>query len=123
MMLAGRTQGVVRIMTRGTTFAACAFVLTSACSSGSDLGNGFEIIDGGGSKQSLARNGEIILNYTVTGIGDYGGIRIIESKEYDESLCEYYLIDNEREELVRINDSDEAVHSIEPINQRSCRTP
>ena len=101
-----------------------------SCGSSSDLGNGFKIVDNGGSKLSLEKDGIIVINYTITGVGSLENLTIIENRNYGTDQCEYYIVD-ENDRLVRINDNytapagisrDLLVQAVEPINSRSCRT-
>lgn len=111
-----------------TKIAILLSVLPAACGSSSNLGSGFEIVDGGGSKLSLAKDGNILINYTVTGTGRVREYVIIESKRQDSTYCQYYLIDPRRRELVELSaaraavgDVNQAIRTVEPINRRSCR--
>lgn len=105
---------------------ATVLLSISACTSKSNFGNGFETIDGGGSKISLSRDGIIIISYTVTGEGMFGPYAIIENRPYNSLMCEYYIIDNKRQ-LVRLGHSEgqmpsaaQAARTIIPLNNRSC---
>lgn len=103
--------------------------LTTACGSKSEIGGGFELVDGGGSKTSLAKDGRILINYTVTGIGKINGYVIIEDRPYGSPSCRHYIIDNARRQLRRLRASGpsteslrelELLRSVKSINSRSC---
>jgi len=102
----------------------------SGCGADSNIGHGYEIIDGGGSKQSLAKDGSILINYTVTGFGTVGNYTVIEERPYDSTLCNYYVIDPQSRNLMRVNSASNiadnmsygrVLEAVEAINQRSCR--
>lgn len=112
---------------KGILLIFCVLVLVRGCDSNPDLGSGFEVIDGGGSKFSLSRDGNILINYVVTGTGRIDEHIIIESKEYNSSTCVYYYVDSQRR-LIRIGPPhvteitlSRAVEAVEAINQRSCK--
>lgn len=101
----------------------------SACGAEPDIGGGFEIIDGGGSKLSLAKDGLVVINYTVTGLGRIDKNVIIESKEYNLNQCKYFIINVKTQEMVELLQTQshssvalrDAQSIVEPLNQRSCK--
>jgi hypothetical protein len=110
--------------------ALVALFFLSSCGPYTDLGNGYEILDGGGSKQSLTKDRIVLINYTVTGFGRVDGHLIIESKGYGSQACEYSFADPNGEELIGLSPQrqapipfDRAVRAVEPLNARSCRAP
>jgi hypothetical protein len=107
-----------------------SFFALSACNSNSKIGGGFELVYGGGSKISLAKEGFIIINYTVTGLGRINNNVIIENKEYYKKDCEYFLLSIQTKELVKLSTAQGrypittslAAAHVKPLNQRSCST-
>lgn len=94
------------------------------------LGHGFELVDQGGSKRSLTRDGLVVISYTVTGVGRIAGGLVIETREHGAAACEYGVIRPDSSELLplsRDTKSDdggswrEAENSVQPRSQRSCR--
>ncbi len=115
-----KTAGIISLI------LACLY----GCGETSDLGSGFYLMDQGGSKTSLAKDGIILINYTVTGVGKNNGLTLIESREYYSSTCIYHVIDHNNSALLPLDKATltskgialgEATQSIEPINSRSCK--
>jgi hypothetical protein len=108
---------------------ALLFLGLGACGESSDLGNGFRLVDQGGSKHSLAKDGFLLIN-VVTGVGKVGGYTIVESREYYSRTCDYHLIDHDKGELVRLAElspgrgitAKQAAQSIKAISSRSCKS-
>jgi hypothetical protein len=96
--------------------------LTAACDRSPKLENGFDLIDGGGSKTSLAKDGKILINYTVTGVGQFRGKTVIENKPYGSNHCDYFLVGAgtvSYTELSRVSGPATA-YNVVAINGRSC---
>jgi hypothetical protein len=108
-------------------FLASVFAL-SACNPTPAIGGGFELIDGGGSKLSLAKDGIIVINYTVTGLGRTNNNFIIESKDYYSNNCKYFFLNLRTKELTQLSlvnrgrnmNMPLTIASVEPLNKRSC---
>ena len=113
---------------RSKIFLPFLFTL-SACGADPDIGGGFELVDGGGSKLSLAKDGLVVINYTVTGLGRIANNVIIESKDYNLNQCKYFIINVQTQEMVELSQTHsnssvalrDAQNIIEPLNQRSCK--
>ena len=104
--------------------AVSAFGL-SACSANDEIGGGFELVDGGGSKISLTRDGLVMINYTVTGLGGFGDYAVIESRAYNASRCSYFLLNLKTQKVVLVkswNGAKKMIDSVNALNQRSCKT-
>jgi hypothetical protein len=102
----------------------------TACGKNADIGNGFEIVDGTHGKLSLTRDGIVLINYTVTGVGHVGSHKVIENKSYDSVSCDYYVIDANKRELVRLKPGqfgstqvtiEQAAQAVKALNYRSCK--
>ena len=113
-----------------TAAAWCCAAALPGCGESPDLGGGFALVDGGGSKVSLTRNGLVLISHTVTGLGRQGDSQVIESKPYESATCLYYRLDKGAGELKPIAldgaapgrvEALAAVQAVEPINSRSCR--
>ena len=108
---------------------ALFIAVLSGCRETTDLGNGFYLLDQGGSKTSIAKDGIIIISYTVTGVGRAEELTVIESREHYSETCIYHIIDHTKGGLFRIDEAhlaqpitlEEAAQSIKPINSRSCK--
>jgi hypothetical protein len=115
--------------TKATLALMILLAVTLGCSDTSDLGNGYYLLDQGGSKTSLAKDGEILINYTVTGVGVIKEFTVIESRQYHSSNCDYSLIDNKTAIFSKLKSSssgeditdDMAARAVSPINSRSCK--
>ena len=102
----------------------------AACDPYSDIGGGYEILDGGGSKQSLTKDRRVVINYTVTGTGGIGDFVVVESREHHAPRCDYYVIDLNRRAMVPLTAGAPSatpityragVEAVRPINRHSCR--
>jgi hypothetical protein len=110
-------------------FIAAFLLGLAACGSSPVIGNGLELLDGGGSKLSLSRDGSILISYTVTGHGKLGEYDIIENRPNNSSACEYYSIGPDRQ-LVQVGEADshlpisvaEAARAVRAITSHSCRS-
>ena len=123
----------VPITSAGRYRHAVLLILTlflAACDRYSDIGSGYEIFDGGGSKQSLTKDRLVLINYTVTGTGEIGDFVVVESREHRAPHCDYYVIDlNTRAMVPLIAGAPPAtpisyragVEAVSPINRHSCR--
>lgn len=109
-------------------FSLIAAAFLSSCD-GVQLGGGYEIMDSGGSKRSLARNGHIIIPNIVTGYGRTGKYIVIESREYSSDLCAYHIVDISNEQVRPLRPRQDPygevltglnTHSIEALSYRSC---
>ena len=98
-----------------------------ACGKNPDLGGGFKLVDGGGSKISLTKDGRVVISHTVSGVGSFNGGTVIEDHPYDSATCIYYWLDATHRKMTRIsNDASNiqaaaAIRSVEGTNSRSCR--
>lgn len=102
----------------------------SACNK-TDLGGDFEIIDGGGSKRSLSREGIIIISYTITGLGKFEDYVFLENRPYGSGVCEYFVLDYLNSTVTNIDrvylhnrriSPELASRFIEPLTYRSCES-
>lgn len=59
-------------------FGLLSYATLTSCGPYTDIGSRFEILDGGGSKQSLTKDRIVLISYTVTGIGRLDDDLIIE---------------------------------------------
>lgn len=109
----------------------CVASILGACDMTPELSNGFELVDGGGSKLSLAKDGIILINYTVTGLGKVEPYTIVESRPYNSETCEYFVVDNRTRafSLLHVEGASSrnsairhAIQAVRPINRRSCKT-
>lgn len=115
---------------RRSWLAIYMFIGLAACDPYWDIGRGFEIIDGGGSKLSLSKDRIILINYTVTGHGQLGKHIVIESRPYGSRLCEYYIIASDSDSLTLLESHhrtptgvsrQQAIDAVEALNRRSCK--
>lgn len=102
----------------------------TGCDDREDLGDGLEIINQGGTKHSFARNGSILISYTVTGVGEVGNDVALEARDYGSNYCSYYLYhrDSGKLESFRVRGSAAAipgkeriVDAVESRSHRSCK--
>jgi hypothetical protein len=102
-------------------------IALSSCDSPSDIGGGFTLVDGGGSKLSLSKDGNIIINYTVTGMGFLGRSAILENRSYGAPNCDYYVLDPHRGTMGRLKiepmseTARKAIGTVQMLNERSCK--
>ena len=105
-------------------------ILLIACDSDNRLGEGYELIDGGGSKTSLSKNGIIIIDYVVTGTGRYRQFLIVETRDYGSVRCNYFFSNPRNGKLIQILEArgsnststfTSMLKSVNPINNRSCQ--
>lgn len=115
---------------RYKSLVLCLAISLNACSP-TDLGGGYEIIDGGGTKRSLAKDGLVLINYTVTGWGRAKGFVIIENRPYGATECEYYVLDSNEEGLIKVLSNKtqtsqislpEAIESVKSLTYHSCKS-
>jgi hypothetical protein len=113
----------------GLALISISLAILTACGSENDLGNNLSIIDGGGSKSSLAKDGIILIPNTVTGVGRVGTATFVESKGYETAVCEYFVIQDGSDDLIALRNRqatgvgltiEDAKKVVKSINNRSC---